>query len=165
MPLSVKSHEISVEEGYFQAHWIDSHDSMTTERANSIVALFTILVPYSLFYRTHSYISARRLGIKACTIKWQWHLLQPFYIVSKKSTVLFQFYNPFPSQVCTVSSNSFLSIFFLSLEDLWIFPTILSKVNVFHSRADFKLELCCTNYLAYFIFIVTYSLRREYGLR
>lgn len=45
----VKSHEISVEEGYFRAHWIDSHDSMTTERANSIVALFTILVPYSLF--------------------------------------------------------------------------------------------------------------------
>lgn len=56
---SVKSYEISVEEGYFRAHWIDSHDSMTTERANSIVTLFTILVPYSLSCWTYSYISAQ----------------------------------------------------------------------------------------------------------
>lgn len=51
----MKSHEISVEEGYFRAHWIDSHDSMTTERANSIVAPSTILFPYSLSSaeRTH----------------------------------------------------------------------------------------------------------------
>lgn len=137
MPLSAKSHEISVEEGYFQAHWIDSHDSMTTERANSIVALFTILVPYSLFYWTHSYISARWLGIKVCTIKWQWHLLQPFYIVSKKSTVLFQFYNPFPSEVCTlnVSSNSFFYRYFFFLSKIYeFFRQFESKRNSFSRR-------------------------------
>lgn len=53
----VKSHEISVEEGYFRAHWIDSHDSMTIERANSIVALFTILVPYSLLLNVVIYFN------------------------------------------------------------------------------------------------------------
>lgn len=60
---SMKSHEISVEEGYFRAHWIDSHDSMTTERANSIVALFTILVPYSLSYWTRTHISQHIVGL------------------------------------------------------------------------------------------------------